>query len=249
MMVSLAAIWLLSLAPHNPGQIGSWDFRSPVLAGNLEEVEALYRQVGSLKHPIHPDDREDVLSTFVALCRSSSWYGKVLTGVRLCFERGADPNALQASSLRIAAYHDKYGKVVERLLKYGAKPNVFNMERGSPLLAAVWQKNTKSVEALLQYKADPNLVSNHRRQLPLAEAARTGQADLAEMLLKAGAVVNMIEPGSRETALHAARTDHDGVVRLLLRRGASRTIRDGNGRTPLQAALKAGAKKTPKLLR
>ncbi len=104
--------------------------------------------------------------------------------------------------------------------------------------AALWKAvrfcNKKSVKDLLVAGADVNTTCGKNQTTPLIEAVRsydnTCPAEVAEMLIKAGAAVNMQDlMGS--TALHWVSGDncdlpHFHTLRLLLRYGADPTITD-----------------------
>ena len=63
------------------------------------------------------------LSRLVELSQSSIYNANVLTGLRLFKEYGVDFQKGDGHLLTIAAVHDKWGQVTERLLQYGADPN------------------------------------------------------------------------------------------------------------------------------
>jgi ankyrin repeat protein len=112
-----------------------------------------------------------------------------------------------------------------------------------------------NVRILLRYGANPNLPSDfspniwwgHSKpalpagpMLPLSFAARRGQAEILQMLLKAGAKINAKDKKTGMTALHeAAEANQRAIVSALLRAGANRLIRDRKGRTPVNAARQA----------
>jgi TonB family protein len=72
---------------------------------------------------------------------------------------------------------------------------------------------------------------------PLMHAADAGHGIVVQLLLDAGASVNL-KNGVQETALHlAARQGRTEVVRLLLKGGADFAARNADGRTPLFIAI------------
>ena len=84
---------------------------------------------------------------------------------------------------------------------------------------------------------------------PLLYAARSGRADLCEVLLKLGANPRDATPHLQQTALHrAASNGHDNVVRLLVRFGARPELLDAQGLTALDLAVQRGHSSTAVIL-
>ncbi|XP_068698694.1 tonsoku-like protein isoform X1 [Montipora foliosa] len=113
-------------------------------------------------------------------------------------------------------------------------------EKGeTPLHEAAIAGNLQRVEALLEKGADVN-ARDYCGWLPLHEACNHGHVEIVELLLKAGSDVN--DQGGEHcfgvTPLHdAAENGHLDVVKLLLKYGASINLKDGRGRTSLDATL------------
>lgn len=217
-----------------------------VTSGRWNEVQGFYSLIGSFRHPIHPNDYADVLSLLAAHAGNDFLYGKALTGIRVCFKYGADPNALNGLPLYTAAKFDKWQKITARLLFFGADPNLESKgprhpypqkPLGTPLSAAIEWKKPKNVELLLRHRANPNLASREDKRLPLSEAAQTGQVEIMKMLIKAGAQVNAANRFTKRTALHeAAIANQPGAIQELLKSKADKKLKDKNGKTALQLA-------------
>lgn len=193
----------------------------------------------------------DILSELASYSGNAFLYGKMLTGTRLCFEYGADPNAFNGLPIWWAARCDKWQKLTERLLIYGAKPNLetrgpgkpYSDEPwGTPLSQAIDWKKPKNVALLLKYGADPNLRYRKDKLLPLSAAASSGQVDILQQLVKAGAKVNAKNSITGRTALHdaAAKNQAQSIIELLKHK-ADKRARDKNGKTALDLARKAKA--------
>ncbi|KAK4445311.1 ankyrin repeat-containing domain protein [Podospora aff. communis PSN243] len=134
-------------------------------------------------------------------------------------------------------------EIVEALLEAHADPNMLVANHdNSPLHAAIRANNKRLVTTILnpRYGADVNL-QIRSGQTPLALAVELGQHETAEQLLERNAAPDA-DLGERGTALHLAteRKDHQ-MVDLLLRGGANLNTKDGQGRTPLLAALEGEA--------
>ena len=112
----------------------------------------------------------------------------------------------------------------------------------SPVADAAMEGDNATVRALLASGADVNAAQGDG-MTALHWAAERGDADLAEMLLYAGAVVEPVTRIGGYTPLHiAARTGSDAVALMLLNAGADAAApAPGTGTTPLHLAATAGS--------
>ncbi len=251
-------------APQDPqapkperSSVTSWTVSQAVRWGKWDEVHQLYKELGSFKFPIDPQrDGRDVLSQLALETDDAGTYANVLTGVRICIEYGADPNAIQGLPLRTAAGTDQWSKVVERLLQYGADPNLHPEGVETALINAVAANRPKNVEVLLQYKADPNReawvtvrgsplpfdrpnIGRRRPVTPLIVASQVGRPEIVRILLEGGADVNQADTVYRRTALHEA-----AVGRSLFRHEPfSREFTEENQTETVRVLLEHGAHK------
>ena len=141
-----------------------------------------------------------------------------------------DINAAQAdgtTALHWAAYHDDT-QIAETLLAAGAKVNVRNHFRISPLILACQNGNEAIVKLLLANGSDPNQ-SYAGGETALMTAARTGIAGVVQALLSAGADVNTRDDNQQTAIMWAAAEGHLSVVELLLEAKAdySHTLASG----------------------
>lgn len=252
-----------------------------MISGSWSRVEAYKREVKSFKNPIYlwdPGRRRggDILTQLAYYGDVSDRYGNALTGMRIAIQYGADPNEGGGVPLLAAVQDDAYGKMVERLLRYGARPDGSSGMLRTPLGQAISWARFQNLEILLNADADPNRATFSRwprwpgpgsgvksptpstlrgypteRELsfPLALVARFGWTKAVPLLLRAGARVNARDPKTGLTALHeAAENDHPEVIALLLKAGAIKTARDKRGRTPLRDARIFGAKRAIRAL-
>ena len=112
----------------------------------------------------------------------------------------------------------------------------------SPVADAAMEGDIATVRALLADGADVNAARGDG-MTALHWAAERGDAELAEMLLYAGAVVEPVTRIGGYTPLHvAARTGSDAVALMLLDAGSDAAARaPGTGTTPLHLAATAGS--------
>ena len=144
--------------------------------------------------------------------------------VTLFLEAGIDPsvpNSVKRTALWIAVER-KQSEVVKALLAGGVTPNEKNappMESNKTIVfEAVDTGDAALVRALVEAGADAKMVNEYGVP-PLAEAARTGNLQMCEILLKAGADPN-VAPGGFPLIYGPVNEDHLDVVRLLVASGA-----------------------------
>jgi ankyrin repeat protein len=110
----------------------------------------------------------------------------------------------------------------------------------SPLMLALERRRQDMADALTQASLN----------LDLFEAATLGQAWRLEQLLKADPMLAMAANADGRSALHlAALFGHADAAALLLKRGAPKRIRDKDGLTPLDLALRGGHAAVVELLK
>jgi len=114
------------------------------------------------------------------------------------------------------------------------------------LFKAIKQGDCAKVEECLFCNADVDAYNN-RGEAPLHCAVRVGLRNTAELLLAAGADVNAAERHNGATPLHIAESRE--MAELLLLWGSALTMKDYDGRTPLQWAEEMGRYDIVELIR
>lgn len=144
--------------------------------------------------------------------------------VKLFLEAGIDPsvrNNLGRTALWIAT-ETRQLATLKALLAGGVAPNEKNAPMGeggkSIVFEAVDTGDAAFVRALVEAGADAKTANDYEVP-PLAEAARTGQLEMCEILLKGGADPNAA-PAGFPLIYSPVNEGHLEVVRLLLKSGA-----------------------------
>ena len=144
--------------------------------------------------------------------------------VTLFLEAGIDPSARNASGRTAlwVATERRQLEALKTLLAGGVKPdgkNAPSIEGGKSIVfEAVDTGDVAFVRALAEAGADVRQANDYEMP-PLAEAARVGNLEMCEVLLKAGADANAA-PAGFPLIYSPVNENHLEVVRLLLKSGA-----------------------------
>ncbi|KAL5011832.1 hypothetical protein ScPMuIL_010383 [Solemya velum] len=100
------------------------------------------------------------------------------------------------------------------------------------LLTSAQKGEIGTVTKLLRLKVNPN-IRDEQHVTPLAKACSGGHAEIARLLIEAGADIEAIMPNN-VTALHlAARGDHSETIKHLVLAGAKLDVRTRSGVEPI----------------
>jgi ankyrin repeat protein len=164
-------------------------------------------------------------------------------------EAGEDANAVltaEGETVLMLTAHTGNAAAVELLLQRGAEVNAQQLRGQTALMWAAAEGHTTVVETLLEHGADSALTSvastRPERRPPggmtaLLFATRQGKLDTVRALLDGGANVDQAGADNTSPLLISIVNGHYELASLLLERGANPNIADGNGRTPLYAAV------------
>lgn len=150
------------------------------------------------------------------------------------------PDGLKRENGDILYRSGRYEEVMKEVLAAREQE-----KRNDVLFDALGNNNPEAVRAALAEGADPNavfepydeslpLIGPFGDSLPLTalhEAVRTGDLDGIEILLDAGAEIDGLDGSGRTPLIRAASLQNERAVRLLVRRGANRDIKNKDGKT------------------
>jgi len=122
------------------------------------------------------------------------------------------------------------------LLEAGARVDVRDEHGWTPLQCAAFNGTVDAIRALLARGADPSLVTKGGKY-PIRFAASDGYVDGVTLFIDAGVGTDDELFELARTPMHiAALEGHAEVIRVLVEAGASLTVRDADGNTPLDLA-------------
>ncbi|KAL7921340.1 ankyrin repeat-containing domain protein [Trichoderma austrokoningii] len=132
------------------------------------------------------------------------------------------------------------GDAIVTLLRYGADPNIIDVQISGALSNAAAQGHTACVKLLLEAGADPDppLPSGITKGSPLNVAARNANdVLLVKSLLDFGANINQAGVDGKTALFYAAQNDDARLAVLLLEHGAEINMSSSTGDTPLTTAI------------
>ncbi|KAF4463661.1 Ankyrin repeat domain-containing 17 [Fusarium albosuccineum] len=179
-------------------------------------------------------------------------YGNALTAaaydgtthlVTMLLDAGADINSENGWALQAAASKG-HVKIVELLLERGAQVDACSthqsMLQGTALQAAVEAGDLEIVDILLEHGANPN-IGGGLLTCPMIAAARMGEPDILNHLIKAHADVNVRGGPNMSTPLINVATFFDeSSIRAIIDAGADINLADEDGNTALMEAAQVG---------
>ncbi|KAM0006045.1 putative tetratricopeptide-like helical domain superfamily, ankyrin repeat-containing [Helianthus debilis subsp. tardiflorus] len=170
-----------------------------------------------------------------------------VTTAKYLIEHGADPSL--SSELGATALHHVAGighiELMELLISHGVDVNS-QSESGTPLIWAAGHGQQDALKLLLKHKADPNIETDDGIT-PLLSAVAAGSLQCLELLIQAGAKVNIIAGGA--TPLHiAADIGNSELITCLLKAGADPNMTDEDGLKPVQVAAARGNRAAVEML-
>ena len=175
--------------------------------------------------------------------------------VRLLLDRRADPNALDSSGEAPLQAAARYGHLecVEMLVAAGADLDHYPPPEKSPFsetaICSAARKQPGIAKWLLRHGADPNIASSARR-LPLGMVlAHSGDVELVQLLIQAGADLNAVDHMGNTPLHHAAESGNIPLVRILLDAGAAVDSVNGMGEPVLCSAVLRSDGDLPEVVR
>lgn len=127
--------------------------------------------------------------------------------------------------------------LVNHLIQQGANVNELDANQDAPLIMAAYKGYTDIVRALLVAGADVTAVDPGMKATALHAAAYAGRTEAAKLLIQYHIEIDKQGPYNGYTALHdAIWQGHVETAKVLIDAGASLTLKNHNGETPLDFA-------------
>ncbi|XVF31096.1 hypothetical protein REPUB_Repub16aG0116200 [Reevesia pubescens] len=172
--------------------------------------------------------------------------GHTLTAKYL-LEHGANPAI--PSDLGATALHHAAGigniELLKSILAKGVEVDS-QSDAGTPLVWAAGHAQHDAVKVLLDHHANPN-TETEDNITPLLSAVAAGSLACLDLLIQAGAKVNVIAGGA--TPLHiAADNGSPELINSLLKAGADPNFLDEDGQKPIQVAAARGQRQAVEIL-
>jgi ankyrin repeat protein len=157
-------------------------------------------------------------------------------------------NPLGGEPALVLAIREGSTAVVQDLLAHpGTDLERKAVNGNTALMMAAFKRDGDTVRALL----DKGAKVNQSGWTALHYAAASGDAAIAQLLIERGAKLDALSPrpsGAVTPLMMAAREGQDGIVRLLLAKGANAGLKNTEGFTAAQLAKQAGHDKLAALL-
>ena len=157
-------------------------------------------------------------------------------------------NPLGGEPALVLAIREGSTAVVQDLLAHpGTDLERKAVNGNTALMMAAFKRDGDTVRALL----DKGAKVNQPGWTALHYAAASGDAAIAQLLIERGAKLDALSPrpsGAVTPLMMAAREGQDGIVRLLLAKGANAKLKNTEGFTAAQLAKQAGHDKLAGLL-
>ena len=136
------------------------------------------------------------------------------------------------TALHLAA-HEGYPDIISILLENGADVNFPTINNRTALFIACLKRHTESVRILVQHGCDLNLQSmeNDEFKTPLMKAIERGEDEIVEILIDAGANVNLQDKFGMSALMMAAYYARTHAIRRLIQAGANLELARHNGGT------------------
>ncbi|KAF9882373.1 hypothetical protein CkaCkLH20_00409 [Colletotrichum karsti] len=167
--------------------------------------------------------------------------------VKELLERGADVNSLtenenfpQGTALQAACESGKV-EIVTLLLENGASPDLGAGEDTCPMIAAAMRGEQAILELLVHAKAEVNVFGGWDHSTALINAVINLPTDALQVMLDAGADINLGDREGDTPLIVAAREGDADCVRFLLDHGADIFHANQDNENALQSAIKYGA--------
>ena len=160
-------------------------------------------------------------------------------------EYKANPNAQDEDGWTAAmhAVRSNEPKVFRLLGKHKANFNLVNKDGLTALAMAVFDNKANAVVAMLDNNANPDFAMGSAKYNALMVAVKKGNLQMAQTLMQYKANPDAKNAGGLTPLMIAAFGNEDMIISLLLKAGATTSLKDDQGKTALMLAKENDAKK------
>lgn len=125
------------------------------------------------------------------------------------------------------------------LIEAGSCPNAMDDSGRTTVLHAVDSQNDKALRIVLEAGANPNpeVPKDKLRSSPLIAASFGGRAEMIELLIEFGAIIDVCNPEGLTALQVVSRMQNAECAEILLTNGADLNHMSSNGHTPLTTAI------------
>jgi hypothetical protein len=127
-------------------------------------------------------------------------------------------------------------EIAEYLLAHGAKPNIRDSFKRTPLMMMDMDATPEMFQLLVRYGAKPNLLDKEKNTILHHFAQNSVDAEIVRTAVLYGMDINAINKEGRTALMSAVEQDESSVAKALIESGADVNARDREGRTALDLA-------------
>ena len=153
-----------------------------------------------------------------------------LEGIKELFAKRPKPNVRDKSNDRMSALHAAVQtgnvEIVEFLLQHGAKPNIRDSQKRTPLMMMDEDAGPEMLQLLISYGARVDLVDKQKNNVLHYLAAAEDTSEVLRQLIISGANINAVNRQRKSALMAASENGNLTMVTLLLEYGADVHLRD-----------------------
>lgn len=124
-------------------------------------------------------------------------------------------------------------EIAEYLLAHGAKPNIRDSFKRTPMMMMDEDSTVEMFQLLVRYGAKPSLLDKQKNSVLHHLAENSGSAELARQIVSYNMNVNAVNKAGKTALMMAVENAASSIADALIQSGADVNARDREGRTAL----------------